>query len=228
MPSPSGEPDLDQRRLDRQGVHHRPAGLELEPVAGGGHLTPPIVLPVGALKSEMKRVQRLDPEFTQKTLVLLADRGYNGLYREARGATPAYRTPDSLDRQAPNWFDRWRACPRLYMTTDSPHIQSLSATISAALESDRIGHPVFVRWMERVDGNPGSALDKALEMVSGWFGGEPASSHRPGGSDLQASVLARWPGGESALLIAAPVGFMDAPGLDIAVFGARGAIYHRV
>lgn len=114
------------------------------------------------------------------------------------------------------------------MTTDSPHIQSLSATIATALESGRIGRPVFVRWMERVDSDPGPAIDKALDMVSGWFGGDPASSHRPDGSALQASVLARWPGGESALLIAAPVGFMDAPGLDIVVIGASGAIYHRV
>lgn len=85
-----------------------------------------------------------------------------------------------------------------------------------------------MRWMERVDSDPGRAVDAALEIVSGWYGGEPELRHQPGGSDLQSSVLARWPGGESALLIVAPVGFMDAPGLDLAVIGAKGAVYHSV
>lgn len=113
------------------------------------------------------------------------------------------------------------------MTTDLSYIQSLSATIATALESDRIGRPVFVRWMERVDAEPAAATDSALEIVSGWFGGEPASVLPSGGSDRHSSVLARWPGGESALLIATPAGVTGAPGLDLAVIGARGALYHR-
>lgn len=114
------------------------------------------------------------------------------------------------------------------MTTDPSHIQSMSTTIAMAIESGRIGRPVFVRWMERVDSDPGPALETALGVVSNWFGGEPVSSHQPDGSDLHSSMLARWPGGELALLIAAPVSFMAEPGLDLAVIGARGALYHRV
>lgn len=57
-----GEPELDQRRLDRQGVNRRPAGFELEPVGRDSHLVTPIVLPVRALKGEMKRLKRLDLE----------------------------------------------------------------------------------------------------------------------------------------------------------------------
>ena len=114
------------------------------------------------------------------------------------------------------------------MTIDSSHIQVLSRTVSTAIEADRIGSPMFVRWMERVDSDPASALERALEIVSGWYGGAPEFSHQPGGFDLQATVLARWPGGQSALLIAAPVGTMDPAGLDLAVIGSKGAVYHNV
>ena len=47
------------------------------------------------------------------------------------------------------------------MTIDPSHIHSLSSTVATALESDRIGRPVFVRWMERVDSDPGRAVDAA-------------------------------------------------------------------
>lgn len=114
------------------------------------------------------------------------------------------------------------------MSFDSSHIQTLTTTIASALKTERIGHPVFVRWSERVDSDPESALEAALEIVSGWYDGKPDFSHHPGGSDLQASVLARWPGGQSALLIMVPVGFMEAPGLDLAVIGSKGAFYHSV
>jgi hypothetical protein len=114
------------------------------------------------------------------------------------------------------------------MTINSSHAQVLSRTVSMAIEADRIGSPVFVRWMERVDSDPASALESALEIVSAWYGSAPEFSHQPGGSDLQSTVLARWPGGQSALLIAAPVGSMDTPGLDLAVIGSKGAIYHSV
>ena len=117
------------------------------------------------------------------------------------------------------------------MTTIPPHIQSLFATITSALESGRIGRPVSVRWMERVESDPGVAVGTALEIVSGWPGGKPASVVPSGGtvgSDLQSSVLVTWPGGESALLLAGQAGVAGVPGLDLAVIGARGALYHRV
>ncbi|MDP6822664.1 MAG: hypothetical protein QF554_05165 [Dehalococcoidia bacterium] len=114
------------------------------------------------------------------------------------------------------------------MTTDSSHIPSLSATIAGAIEADRIGRLVFVRWMEHVESDPGVSLELAMETVSDWFGQPPESTHTPEGSALQASVLARWPGGETALLITVPVSFMVPPGLDLAVIGAKGAIYHSV
>lgn len=114
------------------------------------------------------------------------------------------------------------------MTIDSSHVHVLSKTVSTAIEADRIGSLVFVRWMERVDSDPASALESALEIVSAWYGSAPESRHQPGGSDLQSTMLARWSGGQSALLIAAQVGFMDTPSLDLAVIGSKGAIYHSV
>jgi hypothetical protein len=114
------------------------------------------------------------------------------------------------------------------MTIDSSHVQILSRTVTTAIETDRMGSLMFVRWMERVDSDPASALERALDVVSGWYGGAPEFSHQPGGSDLQATILARWPGGTSALLIAAPLGVMDVSGLDLAVIGSKGAVYHSV
>jgi hypothetical protein len=114
------------------------------------------------------------------------------------------------------------------MTIGSSHVQILSKTVSTAIGADRIGSPVFVRWMERVESDPVIAVERALEIVSGWYGSAPEFSHQPGGSDLQSTVLARWPGGQSALLIAAPIGSMDTPGLDLAVIGSKGAVYHSV
>ena len=114
------------------------------------------------------------------------------------------------------------------MPIDESHIKTLATTIAAELKSERIGRPVFVRWNERVDSDPGTAAKTALQIVSGWFGGEPDFTHQPEGSELQSTVLARWPGGESALLIMTPVGFMDPPALDLAVIGSKGAVYHDV
>ncbi|MDA1257531.1 MAG: hypothetical protein O3C10_06765 [Chloroflexi bacterium] len=113
------------------------------------------------------------------------------------------------------------------MTNNSTDIKLLSTTIATAIESGRIGRPMFVRWMERVDADPELYVAAALEVVSGWFGAEPVASHRPGGSDLQATMFARWPDGQSAVLIAAPAGRASAPDLDVAVIGARGAAYHH-
>lgn len=114
------------------------------------------------------------------------------------------------------------------MTIDELHIKSLADSVYNAIESERIGHPVFVRWTERVDSDPKTASQAALAIVSRWYGGDPSFTHEPEGSEQQSTLLARWPGGESALLIMTPVGFMDPPGLDLAVIGSKGAVYHDV
>lgn len=116
----------------------------------------------------------------------------------------------------------------LLMPIDESHIRSLATSISDALKSERIGQPVFVRWNERVDSDPGSAAQAALKIVSGWYGGDPSFTHEPEGSELQTTLLAKWPGGQSALLLMTPVGFMDPPALDLAVIGSKGAVYHDV
>lgn len=119
-------------------------------------------------------------------------------------------------------------CGEMPMTISEAHMKRLNSTVADALKSGRIGNPVFVRWFERVDSDPGDAAQAALGIVSTWYEGEPTFTHAPEGSDLQSTLLARWSGGQSALLIMAPVGFMDAPGLDLAVIGSKGAVYHDV
>ncbi len=116
------------------------------------------------------------------------------------------------------------------MTKLSPSNTRLVDALRSAAGSGRIGRLVFVRWTERVEtGTDARAAEEAaLAAVAELFGGPHQAAHWLGGpGDGQTTVLARWPGGETALVAAGPAGERDRPGVDVIRVGARGAIYHE-
>jgi len=107
-------------------------------------------------------------------------------------------------------------------------LHALTAQVQSIIDGGRIGAPVFVRWTARIppERHADDAVGEAVAAVAQWFADQPQQVHQPGGSPRHASVHARWANGAAALIAAGPCLPGSRPGIDVAVFGATGAIYH--
>ena len=100
------------------------------------------------------------------------------------------------------------------------------------IEAGRIGDPVFARWIETIRSNEGSetsgegfCVERALDVLSEWMGGEPEIRSRTGAPNA-ATVLCKWPGGATALVAIGLASREARPSLNVALIGNTGAAYH--
>lgn len=70
-------------------------------------------------------------------------------------------------------------------------------------------------------------LEAVVKLVGQWFAAEPESVHTAGGAEGHAAALARWSGGQGALLTVAPAGSEGSLKIDLILLGSRGALYYR-
>jgi len=106
----------------------------------------------------------------------------------------------------------------------------LGGAVRNALTQKRMGTPVAVRGYFLLSPDHGlllPTLAEALTMTAGWFGGLPARVCALGGvRSGEVTVLAEFPGGETALLSAATL--RDPPALaDLLVIGNRGTMRYQ-
>ena len=114
------------------------------------------------------------------------------------------------------------------------HWDSLERTVGAAVEAGRIGTPKALRLTVHVQaGDPADAAEvrertaaAARRCAAAWFGGEADGEYGVGQAGFAGAWLARWPGGQSALL-AVSAGRGATAG-NLVLMGSHGSIYHRI
>ena len=101
-------------------------------------------------------------------------------------------------------------------------------TVQQTLESERIGIPVFVRWLTHLPCNDlAQTLAAMLEIAQSWLQAEPVRLYvqgDEGGKQLTASVV--YAAGQTALVTAVRLTSEETPKTDLMLLGNRGAIYH--
>jgi len=106
---------------------------------------------------------------------------------------------------------------------------SLDQAVQAAIGSERVGEPVFVRFTAAT-AEPGEQLEpllgQVIELVEGWLSASTRRAYALGGCDSGAlSATLEFPSGATAIVGVAPANAR--PAIDLALFGNRGAVYHN-
>ncbi len=105
--------------------------------------------------------------------------------------------------------------------------QVASQTIGQALKTGQIGTPVAVRIVAHLSADHGTVerlSASALEAASTWLQSQPTELTASGSAERgQVSTLARFAGGQTALVSAGSSG-VGSPLLEILVFGNRGVL----
>lgn len=106
---------------------------------------------------------------------------------------------------------------------------SLDQAVRAAIDSERVGEPVFVR-LTAATAEPAESLEallgQAVELVETWLSASTSRVYGLGGSDAGAlSATLEFPSGATAIVGVAPAN--GRPSIDLALFGNRGGVYHR-
>ncbi|MFW6174643.1 MAG: hypothetical protein ACOC5K_02590 [Chloroflexota bacterium] len=107
----------------------------------------------------------------------------------------------------------------------------LEAAITDAIEGNRLGRPVSVRWIFHTDAGQhelDACLDEMAAVTGRWFGGTPSSDQRHNGRGAVVSLL-RWEDGRSAVLTvsAGEPGSNRNAGGTLHVIGSRGTAFHE-
>ena len=105
----------------------------------------------------------------------------------------------------------------------------LNNTVSATLASGRVGAPVFVRWTASVAQSKDDLKALLVEMSAYtglWLAASPRQLYAAGAeSQGHLSLALDYDNGSSALLALTLA--HGHPSIDLAIYGASGAIYHR-
>ena len=106
---------------------------------------------------------------------------------------------------------------------------SISLAVQSAIETGRVGVPVFVRWtVLRAADNGGvdDILGTMTGRVSGWFGSEPHRLYAFGSPDVHSAALSlTFSEGSTALLATGPSNHRYE--VDLTLLGNEGAIYYH-
>ena len=104
----------------------------------------------------------------------------------------------------------------------------LNQTVSETLAGGRVGAPVFVRWTAAAAENTTELKPLLTEMsayAETWLSALPRRIYAAGSADEgHLSLALEYENGESALLAITLA--HDRPSMNLAILGARGAIYH--
>ncbi len=105
----------------------------------------------------------------------------------------------------------------------------LYQAVSATLDSDRIGAPVFVRWTASVAQNKNVLKAQLAEMTAcanRWLAANVRQLYATGAeAQGHLSLALEYATGGSALLALALA--HNRPYMNLAIYGARGAVYHN-
>ena len=115
------------------------------------------------------------------------------------------------------------------MRVELNYWDSISAAVQSAIDSGRVGVPVFVRWtvLRAVDNR---GVDRILSTMAGrvssWFESEPHRLYTLGSPDTpSASLSLTFPDGPTALLVSGSGDHRNE--VDLTLLGNQGAIYHH-
>ena len=116
------------------------------------------------------------------------------------------------------------------MRVELNYWDSISLAVQSAIETGRVGVPVFVRWTVLRAADSGGVDDILGTMawrVSGWFGSdEPHRLHALGSPDVHSAALSlTFSEGSTALLATGPSNHRNE--VDLTLLGNEGAIYHH-
>lgn len=104
----------------------------------------------------------------------------------------------------------------------------LDQTVSETLAGGRVGAPLFVRWTAAAAQNNAELKSLLAEMsayAETWLSGQPRRIYATGSADDgHLSLALEFENGQSALLAITLA--HDNPSMNLAILGARGAIYH--
>jgi hypothetical protein len=110
------------------------------------------------------------------------------------------------------------------------HFDELDRTVQEAIQSGRIGQPVFVRLLAALnaaDADPEATLLPLAAFAANWIGAavERVYAVRSTGQN-QASVLLEFRSGAAGVVSTLTAG-AGGPVLDVLLLGNHGAIYHE-
>ena len=99
-------------------------------------------------------------------------------------------------------------------------------TLEDSVSAGRIGPPKFLRCISSglETSQIHSVLCQTIDDTSKLFGSAPTLAHLVGEGTEHLTALAKWPGGQSALISISATGDPD---LDIMVLGSKGALYRE-
>ena len=104
----------------------------------------------------------------------------------------------------------------------------LDQTVSETLAGGRVGAPLFVRWTAASAQNNAELKSLLAEMsayAETWLSGQPRRIYATGSADDgHLSLALEYENGQSALLAITLA--HDNPSMNLAILGARGAIFH--
>ena len=108
-------------------------------------------------------------------------------------------------------------------------MELLKKSVQSVLEKDRIGSPVFLRYVLHVAGQGTNLLPSVAEMAAlanGWMPSTPATVYAQGDADeTQITVMIHYIAGQMAVLSVNRVDIE--PAVDIMLVGNKGVIYHE-
>ena len=107
-------------------------------------------------------------------------------------------------------------------------VERFAGLVTSQVQGGRIGTVRFVRWTERADAareDVQAVIDRALRAVSAWTRGHPLVRMKVENGPARL-IHADFPGGASALISVSPASPGSTTGIDLAVLGSSGAIYH--
>lgn len=109
--------------------------------------------------------------------------------------------------------------------------ENLDATVQSALDSGRIGTPVFARWTVSLNpaecaGNGARHITAHLtRLVGGWFSAQPTRLYALSSDDFHTTLAVDYPSGAAAVISAAVCGRHSH--IDLNLLGSHGSIVQK-